>query len=90
VRRPGGFTGAVVSSDSRRCPTCKVRARTVLALLPAPMGKSLLRSSALRVGQYCGKLALDAFEFRCDSALPQRGIAGALYRRVQGALAFAQ
>jgi len=39
----------------------------VLALLPAPMGKSLLRSSALRrVGQHCGKLALDAFELRCD------------------------
>ena len=56
-----------------------------------PNGQELAQEfRAARVGQHCGKLALDAFEFRCDPALPQRGIAGALYRRVQGALAFAQ
>src|ERR1700692_818804 len=56
-----------------------------------PNGQELAQEfRAARVGQHCGKLALDAFEFRCDPALPQRGISGALYWRVHGALAFAQ
>src|ERR1700692_52776 len=56
-----------------------------------PNGQELAQElRAARVGQHCGKLALDAFELRCNPPLPQRGIAGALYRRVHGALAFAQ
>src|SRR6202047_3571279 len=56
-----------------------------------PNGQKIAQElRAARVRQRCGKLALYAFEFRCDPALPQRGIAGALYRRVHGALAFAQ